>query len=56
VPHRALLAAVYQGLALMLADGAANERSELHESCVHMADLTEKLTARPGTPASSAAA
>jgi AcrR family transcriptional regulator len=39
-------AAAYQGLALMLADGAGNERSELHESCVHMADLTEKLTAR----------
>ena len=39
-------AAAYQGLALMLADGAANEQSELHESCVHMADLTEKLTAR----------
>jgi hypothetical protein len=39
-------AAAYQGLALMLADGAGNERSELHESCVHMSDLTEKLTAR----------
>src|SRR6202020_816389 len=39
-------AAAYQGLALMLAAGAENERSELHESCVHMADLTEKLTAR----------
>jgi AcrR family transcriptional regulator len=39
-------AAAYRGLALMLADGAANERSELHESCVHMAGLTEKLTAR----------
>jgi len=39
-------AAAYQGLALMLADGAGNERSELHESCVHLADLTEKLTAR----------
>jgi AcrR family transcriptional regulator len=38
--------AAYRGLALMLADGAANERSELHESCVHMAGLTEKLTAR----------
>jgi AcrR family transcriptional regulator len=39
-------AAAYQGLALMLADGAGNEQSELHESCVHMAALTEKLTAR----------
>lgn len=39
-------AAAYQGLALMLANGAANERSELHESCAHLADLTEKLTAR----------
>lgn len=38
-------AAAYRGLALMLADGAGNERSELHESCAHMADLTEKLTA-----------
>jgi len=39
-------AAAYQGLASMLADGAANERSELHESCVRMADFTEQLTAR----------
>jgi AcrR family transcriptional regulator len=39
-------AAAYQGLASMLADSAGNERSELHESCVRMADFTEKLTAR----------
>ena len=39
-------AAAYQGLASMLADGAANERSELHESCVRMADFTDRLTAR----------
>jgi AcrR family transcriptional regulator len=39
-------AAAYQGLASMMADGAANERSELHESCVRMADFTEMLTAR----------
>jgi AcrR family transcriptional regulator len=39
-------AAAYQGLASMLADGAANERSELHESCVRMADFTARLTAR----------
>ena len=38
--------AAYQGLALLLADGAGDERSELHESCVHLAGLTEKLTAR----------
>jgi len=41
-------AAAYQGLASMLADGAANERSELHESCVRMADFTDRLTARAG--------
>ena len=39
-------AAAYRGLAAMLADGAANEQSELHESCLRMADFTEKLTAR----------
>jgi AcrR family transcriptional regulator len=39
-------AAAYQGLALLLADGAGNERSELHESCVRMAGFTEQLTAR----------
>lgn len=39
-------AAAYQGLASMLADSAGNERSELHESCVRMADFTAKLTAR----------
>jgi ferric-dicitrate binding protein FerR (iron transport regulator) len=39
-------AAAYQGLASMLADGAVNEQSELHESCARMAAFTEKLTAR----------
>jgi AcrR family transcriptional regulator len=39
-------AAAYQGLALLLADGAGNERSELHESCLRMAGITEQLTAR----------
>lgn len=39
-------AAAYQGLASLLAEGAGNERSELHESCVRMADFTERLTAR----------
>jgi AcrR family transcriptional regulator len=39
-------AAAYCGLAAMLADGAADEQSELHESCLRMADFTEKMTAR----------
>jgi AcrR family transcriptional regulator len=39
-------AAAYQGLALLLADSAGNERSELHESCLRMAGITEQLTAR----------
>jgi AcrR family transcriptional regulator len=39
-------AAAYRGLASMLADGAENEQSELHESCLRMADFTQKLTAR----------
>jgi AcrR family transcriptional regulator len=39
-------AAAYQGLALLLADSAGNERSELHESCLRMAGTTEQLTAR----------
>jgi AcrR family transcriptional regulator len=39
-------AAAYRGLASMLADGAEDEQSELHESCLRMADFTEKLTAR----------
>jgi AcrR family transcriptional regulator len=39
-------AAAYRGLAAMLADGAGNEQSELHESCLRMADFTEELTAR----------
>lgn len=39
-------AAAYRGLAAMLADGAGNEQSELHESCLRMADFAEKLTAR----------
>lgn len=38
-------AAAYRGLAAMLAEGAANEQSELHESCLRMADFTERLTA-----------
>jgi AcrR family transcriptional regulator len=38
-------AAAYRGLASMLADGAVDERSELHESCLRMAGFTEKLTA-----------
>jgi AcrR family transcriptional regulator len=39
-------AAAYRGLAAMLADGAGNEQSELHASCLRMADYAEKLTAR----------
>jgi AcrR family transcriptional regulator len=39
-------AAAYSGLASMLADSAGDERSELHESCVRMADFTNRLTAR----------
>lgn len=39
-------AAAYQGLASMLADGAGDERSELHASCVRMAGFTQKLTER----------
>lgn len=39
-------AAAYRGLAAMLADGAGNEESELHASCLRMADFTDKLTAR----------
>jgi AcrR family transcriptional regulator len=39
-------AAAYRGLASMLADGAEDERSELHASCVRMDDITERLTAR----------
>jgi AcrR family transcriptional regulator len=39
-------AAAYRGLASLLADGAENEQSELHESCLRMADFTEWLTAR----------
>jgi hypothetical protein len=39
-------AAAYRGLAAMLADGAGNEESELHESCLRMASFTEKLTTR----------
>jgi AcrR family transcriptional regulator len=39
-------AAAYRGLAAMLADGAEDERSELHESCLRMDDFTKKLTAR----------
>jgi AcrR family transcriptional regulator len=39
-------ATTYRGLATMLADGTENEQSELHESCLRMADFAEKLTAR----------
>jgi AcrR family transcriptional regulator len=39
-------AAAYRGLATMLADGAGNEQSELHESCLRLADFAAKLTAR----------
>jgi AcrR family transcriptional regulator len=39
-------AAAYQGLASLLADSAGNERSELHASCVRMADFTQQLTER----------
>ncbi len=39
-------AAAYRGLAAMLADGAENEQSELHESCLRMEAFTERLTAR----------
>jgi len=39
-------AAAYRGLAAMLTDGVANDRSELHDSCLRMAGFTEKLTAR----------
>jgi hypothetical protein len=38
-------AAGYRGLAAMLADGAADEHSELHQSCLRRADFTEKFTA-----------
>ena len=43
-------AAAYRGLAAMLADGAENEQSELHESCLRMAGFAEKLTARARDP------
>jgi len=39
-------AAAYRGLAAMLADGAGNQESELHASCLRMAEFTEKFTAR----------
>jgi AcrR family transcriptional regulator len=39
-------AAAYRGLASMLADGAENDQSELHESCLRMAGYTDELTAR----------
>lgn len=48
-------AAAYRGLAAMLADGAGNEQSELHESCLRMADFAEKLTARGRTQCGSGA-
>jgi AcrR family transcriptional regulator len=39
-------AAAYRGLAAMLADGTANQQSELHDSCLRMTAFTEDLTAR----------
>jgi AcrR family transcriptional regulator len=39
-------AAAYRGLAAMLADSAGNQESELHASCLRMAEFTDKLTAR----------
>lgn len=39
-------AATYQGLAALLADGVDDEASELHASCLRMADIGERLVAR----------
>jgi AcrR family transcriptional regulator len=39
-------AATYQGLATLLAGGVDDEASELHASCVRMADIGERLVAR----------
>lgn len=39
-------ATVYRGLAAMLADGIGDEESELHASCLRMAEYDESLTAR----------
>ncbi|MCA2229586.1 TetR/AcrR family transcriptional regulator [Nonomuraea aurantiaca] len=38
-------AATYGGLAVMLADGLDDEASELHASCLRMADVGEQLVA-----------
>ncbi|WP_433173535.1 TetR/AcrR family transcriptional regulator [Actinoallomurus sp. CA-150999] len=38
-------AAAYQGLATMLADGLDDQASELHESCVRMTDIADRLIA-----------
>lgn len=39
-------AASYRGLAELLADGVDDEASELHASCVRMADIGERIVAR----------
>ncbi|MFI7699454.1 hypothetical protein [Nonomuraea sp. NPDC049480] len=39
-------AAVYSGLAAMLAAGLDDEASELHASCLRMAEIGERLVAR----------
>ncbi|WP_328584544.1 TetR/AcrR family transcriptional regulator [Streptomyces sp. NBC_00370] len=39
-------AAAYRGLAGLLAEGRGDETSELHASCLRMADLTDRLVAR----------
>ena len=39
-------AATYQGLAELLADGVDDEASELHASCVRMADIGDRVVAR----------
>ncbi|EIV92070.1 TetR/AcrR family transcriptional regulator [Frankia sp. QA3] len=39
-------AAAYQGLAAMLAEGVDDEASELHQSCVQMTDIGDRLIAR----------
>ncbi|WP_235826336.1 hypothetical protein [Candidatus Frankia alpina] len=39
-------AAAYQGLAGVLVGGVDDEASELHQSCVHMTDIGDRLIAR----------
>ncbi|MEQ4722863.1 helix-turn-helix domain-containing protein [Nonomuraea sp. B19D2] len=39
-------AATYSGLASLLADGLDDEASELHDSCLRMAEIGERLVAR----------